>query len=94
MNGYNPDIILDLREKPKKILEENFKKENVNIQQLGSHRFLKKKIENFSIKEDICLVIREGLPRECKYLFDLTLMYSKKFQKYEIYMEVTPYYNI
>tara|TARA_B100000902_G_scaffold235152_1_gene222865 strand:+ start:1890 stop:3374 length:1485 start_codon:yes stop_codon:yes gene_type:complete len=87
---YNPDIILTSGEKPKKILEENFKKENVNIQQLGSHRFLKKKLLNFSIKENICLVIPEGLPKECKYLFDLTLMYSKKFKNMKFIWRLHP----
>lgn len=85
---YNPDQIVAAGRVGKKQLEASPKLQKIPISVLGSNRSISSRKRTQSIKKSIrkqirkdivCLVLPEGIPSECQYLFNFSIACSKAF---------------
>jgi len=100
---YNPDQIVTAGLAGKKQLEASPRLQNIPITVLGSNRaisqtkrirstksLIKKRIE----KGTVCLVLPEGIPSECQYLFNFSIACSKKFPNIRFIWRLHPIVNL
>jgi hypothetical protein len=98
-NEYNPDQIITAGLVGKKQLKEAPQLQQIPISVLGSSRAIsqkkrtqstKKRFQKKSMKDSVCLVLPEGIPSECHYLFDFSIACSKAFPKIKFIWRLHP----
>jgi hypothetical protein len=98
-NEYNPDQIITAGLVGKKQLEASPRLESIPIKVLGSNRaicptirnpLLKRRFQKQSMKASVCLVLPEGIPSECHYLFNFSIACSKAFPNIKFIWRLHP----
>ena len=99
---FNPDVILVSGPTQKKQLEKYGLLKNIQIDVLGSLRFIQRKVDNadLQIKKKIagkskqfCLVIPEGIKKEIDLLFDFSLECAKAIPECQFIWRLHPLFE-
>ena len=93
-NKFDPDVIYTCGNVTKKILRKNLKQRKIFL--IGSDRVIEKNKlkKNKKSKKITCLVVPEGIIKECNLIFKFSIKCAKKFPKIDFIFRSHPSYNI
>lgn len=91
---FNPDSILTSGMLGFEQLVKNSSYKNVSIEILGSHKNVFPNTKANNEKENICLVIPEGIESECLILFEFSLLCALKYPELKFIWRVHPILKI